>query len=218
MTTWVEQTQKCCLCGSESECSVLGSTNTMGSPDLDLRPAPMERDTMHGWFQECDSCHYVSVDLAEESNDAKSIVASDDYQALIQDSDLPPIARRFAMCALLNKHDHEIAGTAFLRAAWVCDDAGNVELANSFRNRTADTLRRLQPFEDSLEQATVGTMLIDVLRRAERFEEATKLANQMLKFKAVKRSEAMLAVVKYQICLCESQSAACHQIEEAVSR
>ena len=188
MTTWHEEMQKCCLCGSENECSVLGSTNTMGSPDLDLRPAQMERGTMHGWFQECESCHYVSVDLTQASDNARSIVESDDYQALIGNSDLPPIARRFALCSLLNAHDREIAGTALLRAAWVCDDEENSDQAKSFRNQAADTLKKLQPFENSEEHATLATMLIDVFRRAERFEEATKLANQLLKFKAVKLS------------------------------
>lgn len=216
MTTYIPQTQVCCICGTENECSVLGSTNSMGSPDLDLRPAPMERNTMEAWFHQCTSCHYVSVDLALESDNAKAIVESEDYQTLISNSDLPEIARRFALCSLLNSHDREIAGTALLRAAWVCDDAEEVKLAKSFRNQSADLLKKLQPFEDNEEQATVATMLIDVLRRSERFEEAAKLANQMLKFKAVKRSEVMLAVVKFQQSLCESQSSACHLVSDAV--
>ena len=216
MTTWLDQTQTCCLCGSENEVSVLGSTNAMGSPDLDLRPPSMERETMHGWFQECESCHYVGVDLSQESDNARSIVDSDDYQSLIANSDLPPIARRFALCALLNAHDREIAGTALLRSAWVCDDAKNSELATSFRNQSADTLKKLQPFENSEEHATLATVLIDVLRRAERFEEASKLATQLLKFKAVKRSEVMLAVVNFQLSLCESKSSDCRQVKDAV--
>lgn len=216
MTTWLEQTQTCCLCGTETQCKVLGSTNTIGSPDLDLRPPPMERETIDGWFQECESCHYVSVDLAQESVNAKTIVESDAYKSLIADSGLPPIARRFALCALLNAHDREIAGTALLRAAWVCDDAENSEQAKSFRNQSADTLKKLQPFENSEEHATLATMLIDVLRRAERFEEATKLANQLLKFKAVKRSEVMLAVVNFQMSLCEAKASDCRLVKEAI--
>jgi len=216
MTTWLDQTQKCCLCGTENQCSILGSTNTMGSPDLDLRPAPMERETMNGWFQECESCHYVSVDLAQQSGDAKSIVESNEYQSAIANSDLPPIARRFALCALLNAHDREIAGTALLRAAWVCDDAEDKDLAKSFRNQSADTLKKLQPFENSEEHATLATMLIDVLRRAERYEEATKLANQLLKFKAVKRSEVMKAVVNFQLSLCDAGASDCRQVKDAV--
>lgn len=216
MTTWRDETQTCCLCGANSECNILGSTNTFGSPDLDLRPPPMERDTMRGWFHECSSCHYVSIDLAQSRDDSKSIVESDDYQALIANSDLPPIARRFAMCALLNDHDRQIAGTALLRAAWVCDDEEKAELAKSFRNQSADTIKKLQPFENSDEHATLATILIDVLRRAERFDEATKLANQLLKFKAVKRSEVMQAVVNFQMSLCESQSTAVHLVSDAV--
>ncbi len=215
MTTYIEQTQVCCLCGTENDCNVLGSTNSMGSPDLDLRPAPMERGTMEFWFHECSSCHYVSVDLAGESENAKSIVDSEEYQSLLANDSLPKIARRFALCSLLNSQDREISGTALLRAAWVCDDEQNPQLAKSFRSQSADTLKKLQPFEDSEEQATTATMLIDVLRRAERFEEAIKLSNQLLKFKAVKRSEVMLAVVKYQLSLSESQSAEVHLVSDA---
>ena len=216
MTTYLQQIQVCCLCGTENACTVLGSTNSMGSPDLDLRPPPMERDTMKEWFQECKSCRYVSVDLALEMKNAQSIVDSDEYQALLADSELPEIARRFALCALLNSHDRCIAGTALLRSAWVCDDEAQADLAKSFRSQSADMLKKLQPFEDDEEQATVGTMLIDVLRRSERFDEAAKMANQLLKFKAVKRSDVMMAVVKYQLTLCESGSSVCHQIEEAI--
>ena len=171
---------------------------------------------MEAWFQECQSCHYVSVDLSRESDNAKSIVDSEEYQALIADSALSKIARRFVFCSMLNGQNREITGTALLRAAWVCDDDGDQEQATEFRNRSAETLRQLQPFEDSEEQATTATMLIDVLRRAGRFEEAGKLANQLLKFKAVKRSEVMLAVVKFQIGLCESNSSECRKIEDAV--
>ncbi|QEG24344.1 hypothetical protein [Mariniblastus fucicola] len=216
MTTYFSETQICCICGSENECSMLGSTNTMGSPDLDLRPPPMERETMHVWFQECHSCHYVSVDLAQESENAKSIVDSEPYQAMISRSEIPEIARRFALCALLNAHDREIAATALLRAAWSCDDADADELAKSFRNQSADLLVKMQPFEDSEEQATLATTLVDVLRRAERFEEASKIANLLLKFKAVKRTPVMLAVVNYQLSLCDSQTAERRQVQDAI--
>lgn len=37
---------KCAVCGKESEQITLASTNTFGSPDLDLRPPEMKRSTM----------------------------------------------------------------------------------------------------------------------------------------------------------------------------
>ncbi len=216
MTTYHPQTQVCCICGTSNECSVIGSTNTLGAPDLDLRPAEMERSTMHAWFHQCKNCHYVSVDLSRETQDAKSIVDSTDYQELMADSEIPEVAKRFVACSLLNAKDREISGVALLRAAWDCDDHDKPDMAKAYREQSADLLRQLQPFEDQEEQATIGVMLIDVLRRAARFEEANKLADQMLKFKTVKRSPAMLAVVKFQKSLCESQSIERHTIDEAM--
>jgi len=217
MTTFVTETQTCCLCETDNECSIIKSTDTEGSPDLDLRPAPVERESMYAWFQECQSCHYVSVNLTQESQDAKSIVESNEYQSLIADSNIPPIARRFVLCSMLNRHDREIAGTALLRAAWDCDDREESELATSYRSQSADKLKQLQPFEDDQERVTIGVILVDVLRRAGRFEEAMKLANQLLKFKSVKRSGVMLAVVKFQLSLCEAGSLECRKVEEAIA-
>jgi hypothetical protein len=217
MTTYQTQVQICCLCGTENECSVIGSTDTIGSPDLDLRPAPMERDTMHSWFQQCNSCNYVSVDLSRESNNARQIVASEEYQEMIRKPDLPKIAKRFALCALLNAHDREIEGTALLRAAWACDDE-DAEQAKHFRNQSTETLLKLQPFEDNEEQATIATTLVDVLRRAEQFEKASKLASQMLKFKTVKRSAVMKSVILFQLSLIEAKSTDCHKVDEAIGK
>jgi predicted XRE-type DNA-binding protein len=88
----------------------------------------MERDTMSAWLQECDSCHYVGVDLERESEAAREIVASEAYQSLISNSEVPAIARRFALCSLLMSDiGREISATALLRAAWVCDDEEAVE-------------------------------------------------------------------------------------------
>jgi hypothetical protein len=215
MTSFATKVQTCCLCGTENECQLVESTEANGSPDLDLRPGSPERESMHAWFQECQKCHYVSVDLARESEDAKSIVDSVEYRSLISNDEIPQIARRFAACAILNPHDREIAGTALLRAAWDCDDQEQSELAKSFRSQAADLLKKLQPFEDSEDQATIGVTLIDILRRAGRFEEATKLANQLLKFKTVKRSGVMKAVVNFQLSRCEASCLDCHKVEDA---
>ena len=217
MTNYVTLTQTCCLCGTSCQCELVESTESEGSPDLDLRPASPERDSMHAWFQQCSNCHYVSVDLSQEIENAKQIVASPSYLALVSDSEVSPTARKFALCAILNEQNREIFASALLRAAWACDDDQKHDRATAFRSEAADCLKQLQPFEDSPEQATTAVTLIDVLRRSDRFEEATKLANQLLKFKSVKRSEVMLAVVKFQLTLCESESSDCHKVEQAMA-
>ena len=114
MTKYVTQTQTCCLCGTENECELVESTEADGSPDLDLRPAAPERDSMHCWFQECQNCHYVGVDLAQASDNASEITKSPEYQSLIADSQTPKTARKFALCALLNQTDREIFGLSLI--------------------------------------------------------------------------------------------------------
>lgn len=216
MSSYTDIDKVCCLCGAENKCTTIVSTESEGSPDLDLRPPPLERDTMGAWLQECVSCHYVGVDLERESDGAREIVAAETYQSLISDSNIPEIAKRFALCSLLmGGIDKEISATALLRAAWVCDDEKATELASSFRLQCSNILWKMVPFEDSPEQANTATMLVDVLRRSSQFEKAAKLASQLLKFKSVKRAGRMLAVVKFQLALCEEKSTECREIKDA---
>ena len=69
----------CAVCGKESEYSVLNSTNTFGSPDLDLRPPEMRRSTMHIWIQECPFCGYISKDVTDETSVTKELLSSERY-------------------------------------------------------------------------------------------------------------------------------------------
>jgi hypothetical protein len=70
MTTYDRKVLRCYCCGKTSEHSILMSTNSFGSPDLDQRSAEMERDTIHTWLQECPFCGYVAFDI--EKGDAKA--------------------------------------------------------------------------------------------------------------------------------------------------
>ena len=60
MTTMFRQKYKCAVCGTEKEFYGIASTNSFGSPDLDLRPPEMQRSTMGQWIQQCPKCGYVS--------------------------------------------------------------------------------------------------------------------------------------------------------------
>lgn len=216
MTTYSNETQTCCLCGSDNDCTIIASTNTLGAPDLDLRPSTMERETMHAWLQECSQCHYVSVDLAMESLNAQEIVESAEYQSAIARQELPELARRFELCSLLNAKSTEIAGTALLRSAWVCDDDSNVLQAKDYRRRSAVTLSKMRPFEDNDEATNIGTVLVDVFRRAGEFAESKKLAVTLLKFKSVKRNQVKLSVLAFQQSLCSRDDDKCYTLDAAM--
>ena len=63
MTTMYQDTVKCYVCGKESKQTVLGSTNSFGSQDLDLRPPEMMRGTMEYWAHECPYCGYIAKNI-----------------------------------------------------------------------------------------------------------------------------------------------------------
>ena len=217
-TTYQQKKQICCLCSTENDCTLISNTDSDGSSDLDLRPPPEERNTMEAWLQECSSCRYVAVNLDRSSGNAKAVVESEPYQSLIADQNIPELAKRFALCSLLMMEvNKELAAIALLRAAWVCDDEDLEELACFYRTRCSEILCNMMPFEDDAEKATIATTLVDVLRRSAQFDRAAKLAGQLLRFKAVNRSQVMMAVVRYQQNLLDQKSTEMKTVEDALN-
>ncbi len=216
MTQIIQEVQTCSVCGSDVTCSVLLSTNTMGGPDFDLRPAEMQRSTMDCWLQECSKCSSVNNDLSTKLEDAERIIEGRVYQALLVESDVPELARRFVRFALLNETDNHVAGTSYLRAAWVCDDATLLEQAVQYRNMAADNFLKLAPFEDNEEGVTRAAVLVDVLRRANRFEESRQLANSLCQMKAVADNDVIAAVLKREIELCDQRDTNVYVIEDVM--
>ena len=213
MTTYFNQPQTCAVCGNRVECSVLGSTNSFGSPDLDLRPPEMQRSTMDTWLQECPNCGFVNGNLEHSTPNAKAVLESGKYREIVADADVPELARRFARYAELNADDREKAGIALIRSAWACDDEGNAEQAAAYRSRAADLLLSLQPFDDIEERTTLGTALVDVLRRASRFAEAQALARTLRGLESVSSNQIIGAVLDYQSRLCEARDTGCRTID-----
>ncbi len=68
MSTFREFKKKCTICGTESKFNIITSTNSFGSPDLDLRPPEMRRSTMWLWIQRCPCCNYVNYDVESISS------------------------------------------------------------------------------------------------------------------------------------------------------
>jgi hypothetical protein len=109
----------------------------------------------------------------------------------------------------------EASGIALIRAAWACDDEKANLLAQCFRNKAADILLKLELFEDTDEVPTLAVMLVDVLRRSSRFEEARKLIANLTSFVTVTSNPIVLSVLKYQSFLCENGDVSCHTVADA---
>lgn len=215
MTTFASDNRPCGHCGATVECTLLASTNRFGSPDLDLRPPEMERSTMHMWLQACPTCGYVAYEIEEPTPGADAVIGSASYQALINAEQIPETASRFLRYALLHPDEHEAAGNARLRAAWACDDAGAVELAQRYREEAAADLLSLRPFADDEGSVTTGVVLVDVLRRAGRHAEASELVAELQSLRSAAQ-ETIAAVLAFQQQRCDQADTNGYTIADAV--
>ena len=169
MTTIDLEERSCAICGASHEYRVIRSTNCFGSPDLDLRPAEMQRSTMPMWIQQCPACAYCAPDVSKPTPGAADVLASDAYSQVRSDASLPDLAKSFLLLALLNESQQQVAAQARLRAAWVCDDAGLAALASDCRALAIESLAARRPWEDTEESVTEGAIYVDMLRRTGRF-------------------------------------------------
>ena len=131
MTTIIEIDVTCAVCGMKQTVQEMGSTSSFGAMDLDTRPPPLRRSTMHLWVHECGECGYVAPELGAAAEGAGRIVASADYRAELKSADRTQLANRMVCRSLLDAAAGEFvtAGWRRLHAAWVCDDANATEEA-----------------------------------------------------------------------------------------
>lgn len=215
MTTYFRQQVSCANCGRPSEHDAAGSTNASGSSDLDLRPPEMQRSTMHTWLQVCPHCGYIAPSLSSTTGDTTK-VSGPEYRQVMDDQHYPELARRFLAYALLTvSADPASAALARLSAAWVCDDSGLTELAIECRCRAADCFLKLKPFEESEKAMSQGAVLVDVLRRAGKFERAAIECNALLT--SPKAAGILRQVLEYQRRLIGDRDATIHRVEECTS-
>ncbi|TQF37844.1 hypothetical protein UNPF46_17900 [Bradyrhizobium sp. UNPF46] len=176
MTDYSTQKLQCYCCGKASEHSVLMSSNTHGSPDLDQRPPKMHRWTIGSWLQECPYCGYVAPDIDKGDAKARKFFDSDEFRVASLDPSPDPVTRRFLVRAAQHAYQGErrLAFLSTLSAAWVADDANQPTEAASLRLRAARHLEgpRITSIDTRL-------LLLDVLRRASSWEAAEALTVEL---------------------------------------
>ena len=172
MSTIVSEKYKCAMCGSTNEYNELASTNTFGSPDLDLRPAEMKRSTMPLWVQECPECGYVSKKVSDPSHVTREWLESERYQTCDGLDFASDLAERFYRDYLikLQGRDVEEAFFAVLYTVWACDDARDDTNATICRKLAVFLASKL--LEGKCDNAEDILMIrADLMRRAGQFEE-----------------------------------------------
>lgn len=206
MTQIYEKEFKCTLCGNLSNHEVVISTNILGWPDLDSRPSEMARSTMYAWIQRCPSCGYCARYISEEAEKAVEIVQSNSYRKQLENPDYPKLANSFLCRAMISQKDEDFssAGWASLKAAWACDDENNYDKAKECRLRAVEMFKRMmdngEKFSGLFHNDYV--ILTDLLRRAERFDEALTICEEGLRQDKDEESKIFL---EYEKALIEKQ-------------
>jgi len=218
MTDLDEVTVTCAICGRLSQQRIVFSTSIFGSPDLDLRPPPLKRQTIAYWVQECPHCRYTAADISHAESRAREFLRSDGWKALR----LSAPARSRSLSELFLVHsaiqeaigDLEESAFAALHAAWAADDRGDQSTAKSSRRIAADLFERAfsQGEINSAEEKTIRFILVDILRRAQYWDEAIKCCQQI---EAAHSDSTMQRLLQYQLHLCEARDAMCYDLDSA---
>lgn len=217
MTSFSSINAICAVCGQTSEQTVLRSTNSFGSSDLDTRPPEMARSTIYVEVQTCPHCGYCCWNIEENFPQASEIIGSEAYQAQLNHPDFPELANQFLCSALLLEQTNKLASSGWmtLKAAWVCDDAGNEVAARQNRLQAARLFERSIAAGEPITEQTGAedVILTDIYRRAGDFA-AAKASIERAHNKQLE--DILSQILLYQNKLIEASDSQCHTIEEAL--
>lgn len=176
MTSYEREDLRCYCCGKRSVQTVLLSTNSFGSRDLDQRPAGMARATVESWLEECPFCGYVAGNIEHGDVKARAFLETAEFRAASLEPVADPAIRRFLVRAAQDAHegDRRAAFRHTLSAAWIADDSGLASRATALRLRAAEHLG-----DGPFRSIDVRLELLDVLRRASSWERAAALADEL---------------------------------------
>ena len=219
MTTFIQKQANCARCGAIVEWPEVASTNAFGSMDLDMRPPPMERDTLEHDIQQCDACGFCSPTIDSGEGVDMTQVGLPHYVSLVSGDRFPLVARRFLAFAHMAKTMgcDTRAAWASLRAAWVCDDSGSPfrDSAITCRLAALEAIDRLhakgKTFSPDME--TDQTLRLDMLRRAGEFQSAIDSAARL---RAAGLPEILDRLAAFQAEQAVNRSQACFTVEQAM--
>jgi len=213
MTIITKFEKKCSVCGRTSLQPVLGSTNTWGYPDIDLRPPEMQRSTIDIWLVECPHCGYVASNIENELEVPADILKTDEYLTCEGKNFKSKLSERFYKHYLISKEekDYNSEFLSLLHCAWTCDDNDD-ELAVEIRKMALKSMYKIEPQEDD-EKNALKLIEADLLRRSLQFDEVIR------KFKdVILEDKTQNDIISFQIELSMNKDSACHTVEEVVKK
>ncbi len=212
MSTLAPEKFVCSVCGTETEFMVLTSTNTFGSPDLDLRPSEMHRSTMDSWIQTCPVCGYTAEKISTKTSVTRTVLASNDYKSCKGIPFVSDLAKEFFRHYLIMLADKEpeAAFFALLHASWACDDAGDKANASLVRGKAIRIADYLLAQNDYDGKDVLSLIQADMMRRTSRFDELLE------KFKSMTYTEKLQnEIIDFQKVLARRKCSKCLTVGDA---
>jgi len=219
MTTVFPIEVKCFVCGETSTFEDWASTSSFGAPDLDGRSAELARSTIGLWVKRCPNCGYCTDDIAEGVPRVSDIVRSEAYQSQLADSKSPELANRFLCWAMISENEEHLDEVALhlLHATWACDDSGDDSAARVCRLKTVASIEKANAAGTPLfaeEPGAADAVLVDLLRRAGRFEEALSKSEEA---SGRGYGDFVESVLRYQKELITKEDTVAHRMDEVGS-
>lgn len=202
--------KKCAVCGHEAEYKLIMSTSGFGSMDLDTRPPALARFLLSDQVEFCEHCGYANIDISCLSREnVQEYMETDEYQNILNSS-INETSKKYLLTAYLTpfrKHT-DYRGGYYLKAAWAFDDHHDTENAIEARKKSVDFLMQYAKIRKKIK---IEVIVVDVLRRSLQFEEAKKLALDLLERVD---DDLMKKILLFQIELINKKDVACHKVSE----
>lgn len=214
MTMIIKQKYKCAICGTTNEFGFVVSTNSFGSPDLDLRPAGMARFILDYQIQECPNCGYVSTTISDTSSVTSDWLNTEEYISCDGIAFKTVLARKFYKqykISLYEKRYNE-AFWALLHTAWACDDKNDVPNAAYCRKLAVPFISKLIDQTSGEKAEELHIMKVDILRRAGMFD--TLLCEYST---YVFENERMKKILAFQLARARKKDMFCYTVENAIA-
>lgn len=210
MTTYFTAEYTCAVCGHRHQYTVVGSTSIFGSPDLDLRPAPMRRDTIHTWVQTCPDCGYTAGKIDKETSVDEKWLSREAYKTCEGIAFGSQLAAEFYRSYMVHLYDDDIERAAYnlLYCAWACDDARDIENAVKVRAKAADLFAEVSKTNDSDD---LKLLRMDLLRRSGQFD---RLLNEY--HTVIFSDDLYKRIASFQMKRAIVHDTGCHSVEEVV--
>ena len=203
--------RKCAVCGNIHNFQKIVETEGIGMRDLDTRVPGLSRNMMHLFMEKCPKCGYTNNDISVLiENFDPSELTNEDYQKILNDDNINFALKKFMLHALLQQsRDNKKAGMAYLKAAWIADDAKKTKEARLLRSKAIKYLElALDDEEDSKDN--INLIIVDLYRRIGMFEEASDYAKYLLNNYGLEKYKQNILL--YQIKLCQDEDVFDHTI------